>query len=1351
MRLLKKLTIVTATTLTLISPNFISESRASPVSHSIAFAEDEGEKQTISNSMSGLTKISTGQSLNSDEKKALQEVVKDPNKYVTTERSAEYMTALESVMKNKPNELAKEIDVDATSAFTGLQSQLASWKNNSSSSNAQGNGTALSGAEIGYKNTDDLKKNESYSTLYSSIVYSLSKGESADSTSISLAQMMRYPVVSKDDAKIEGSQYGSLASPAFAAEPQEEGKKLATYIKTLHEYNYLVTKDKTGFSGFWNWLTGGTTSFVRGFLLNVAWVGAALYDFAMWGINFFVDSFTKFNLIEITGLGAAIRGTDSFLNTMLKGMFGAMGITGSLVRTIQYLFYAIIVGSFIIALISQLRKAKAKKAVSTLQKNMLKIFTIIMTIPLTAMMYSTTAAVFDAVKLEASDAQQITSNYVINVTEWAGTMNLSLSPISTKSINATGEVDEAFKPTTANIAKINTAINALKSTSGQSNDEKAPAGKSARDQVEALISDKEATVQDYFNFIASRKTSGSGLAAEYLPKVSSTSQSASTRTYLLVSRDKKQDVKDIVKKLLGIGDDQNSSGAKASDSVQPSYTYKVANKKDVTVGLESKYDLTPVVWNNPTSYLYGAIPPGNLTTSTLNHANYHLSGYTDMLNDPSTGETAKDDDLSKALAENAINLALINKFAGVSQSGQMKTLSSQSVAFLLQSKLSNDTLVYKGYNTAANESGAAKNTGAYGITYVENVVPSTGMTDYMSKLAGLNSIWLSAGITAMAVFLALLKAPVLGSVMQHLKGFASALFTGNVISLIESMLYYLALASSFLFGYIATLVGLYLVSSLLTSTFLSYLTFLPIVGPIILSILICLLMSWPIVKLRLGVSNKTRRVGLAALLVSVPYILVEACDEYLDKFNSRLYGRSKGQSFVSKMGRQAEVLNQGQQVKNAVKRGVNAAVGGARTLAGDPTGALQVAGALKGGDPNDPNDPNGLNGTNGKKGNLLGTIATTAATGALGKEAGKIAGKLTGTDLELNKDSKIKAELEDGDKTRDPKLDGGQNAALRSTDNDHEKDRSLNTENVNNVNNVNNEQDALKFNTNRDDAAKLDEIADNTGRMINNEQEVKITDVEPSINPLNTEVVDSKKLDTSMDKVKTHVDIDDVKDGIKEQFDNLKSGGKVVANAVTNPADVARSLGESLKSKAEIVTDSKFGRNVADAIESSLTGKPIEQVKLEKNSERIERDVRKEVVRENRDARVNANYKANMQNFGNEQISRGLAQVQTAVQDLGRNKAVNTTVKIAQQAAKPFTMTADNILFDGEKVLGNAVKGIKTTDIDQLNKGRRQTVDSFATRVDQDEMIERATKNNERQIDAIEELTREVRRLRDKE
>ena len=1417
MRLLKKITVVSAAALTLLSPSLFSEGRASPYNHfhSIALAEDSDVKDKVADSMSGLTKISSGQSLNDREKDALRDIIKEPTKYVTTERTAEYMNTLESVMKNKPNELAKELGVDATSAFTGLQSQLANWKNNSSSSGTQGAGTSLSGADIGYKSLDDLKQNESYSTLYSSIVYSLSKGESADSTSISLAQMMKYPVVSSGDSKIEGSQYGSLASPAFASGPQEEGKKLATYVKTLHEYNYLVTKDKTGFSGFWNWLTGGTTKVVRIFLLNVAWVGAALYDFAMWGITWFTEAFTKLNIIEVTGLGSAIAGTDSFLNSLLKSMFAAIGINGSLIRTIQYLFYIVIVASFLVMLVSQMRKSKSRQAVSTLKRNGLKIFTIVMTIPLTAMMYTTTGAVFQQIQLSAKDAQQITSNYVINVTDWAGTMNLSLSPISTGSIAATGEVDERFKPTTANIAKINSAISALKSSS--SNDPKVTAGQSARDQVQALISDEEATAQDYFNFIASRKTSGSGLAAEYLPQVSSTATSSgSTKTYLLVSRDKKEDVKDKVKKLLGLSDNNNSSGAKESESVQPSYTYKVADKKDVTIGLESKYDLTPVVWNNPTSYLYGAIPPGNLTTSTLNHANYHLSGYTDMLNDPATGETAKDDDLSKALSENAINLALINKFAGVSQSGQMKTLSSQSVAFLLQSKLSNDTLVYKGYNTAANESGAAKNTGAYGITYVENVVPSTGITDYMSKIAGINAIWLSAGITAIAVFLALLKAPILGCIMQHLKGFVSALFTGNAIALVESILYYLALASSFLFAYLATMIGLFLVSNLLTSTFLSYLSFIPIVGPIILSILICLLMSWPIVKLRLGVSNKQRKVGLAELLVSVPYILVESMDEYLDRFNYALYGKSKRQTFTAKMARQGEVIDQGQLVKNTLKKGVNVAVGVGRTLAGDPTGALQAAGAVVGAD-ND--DPNAIDKTG--KGGTLGKVAAVGAGAVLGKKGADIAQKVVGAGEEILgkgdkptgkepgvKDSSMKDHVEEV--KDDPSRE--RNSALRTSRDEKDKDGHLeetedkhikkSKEEIEKHETKKEDDDTVKFDATREDDSRLDEIVDNTGRIADKEKDKEKIDVnlkdletEPSkietheinspeikdpkietpdieIPEVNSPEIDTSKIeiensradlaagkvetDSRMNEVKTHVEKSDVVEGIKEQIDNLKDGSKAIYDTVRNPIGSAKSAAQFAKSKTELVTDSTLGRNVADAIESALTGKSIDQIKVEKSTERVERDVQRETqretVRQERLTRVQNNYERNKENFSSEALSKGLAQVQTAVQDAGRNKVVHTTAKIVQQSAKPFAMMADNILFDGEKVLGNAIKGIKPSEVEQLSSNRKPAIDTNARRVDSVSRYEsRGTKEAEQMVDAIDELTMELRRQRPKQ
>ena len=1362
MHLIKKITLVSAAVMTLLSPSFNSDSRSSLFESRVAYADDhygnqDDVQRIVSDSMSGMTKVSTGQGLSDDEKYALKKIVQDPQKYVTTERSAEYMNLLENVMKNKPNELARELGLDPTTAFTGLQSQLANWKNNSNSSSNKDQGNSLSGAEIGSKNLDDLKRNETYSTLYASIVYSLSKGESADSTSISLAQMMKYPVASGDDSRIEGPQYGSLASPSFASGQQEEGKKLATYVKTLHEYNYLVTKDKTGFSGFWNWLTTGTTAVARGILLNVAWLGAAIYDFAMWGINFFVDAFTKFNVIEIFGLGAAIRGTDSFLNNLLKGMFSALGISGGVVRTVQYLFYVIIVGSFLLMLITQLRKSKAREAVTTLKRNGLKIFTIIMTIPLMFMMYTTTAAVFNSLQLKSNDVQQITSNYVINVTDWAGTMNLSLSPISTGSIAATGEVDERFKPTTANVTKINNAINALKASS--ESQDKPTAGQSARDQVQALISDKESTAQDYFNFIASRKTSGSGLSAEYLPRVSSTSgSSGSSKTYLLVSRDKKKDVKDVVKKLLGLSDQNDSSGAKESDSVQPSYTYRIANKEDVTIGLESKYDLTPVVWNNPTSYLYGAIPPGNLTSSTLNHANYHLSGYTDMLNDPATGETAKDDALSKALSENAINLALINKFAGVSQSGQMKTLSSQSVAFLLQSKLSNDTLVYKGYNTAANESGAAKNTGAYGITYVENVVPSTGMADYMGKIAGLNAIWVSAGITAMAIFLALLKAPIVGSVIQHFKGFAAALFTGNIISLLEAIMYYIALASSFLFAYLGTMMSLYLVSNLLSSTFLSYLTFVPVVGPIILSILICLLMSWPIVKLRLGVSNKQRRVGLAALLVSIPFILVESLDEYLDRFNFALYGKSKRQTFAAKMARQAEVLNQGDVAKRGIKKGVGAAVGIGKALRGNPLGALQAASALTG----NGEDPNAID-KKQKDVGLLGKVATLGAGAVAGHEAGKLGDKLR-EDGALGKaglGDKLGEEKTEKREGVDPTLE--RSSALKDNMDKSNKDGSFKDDNSK----ESAEKDAsIKLDPTKDDAARLDEIADNTSRLLNKDNKVEIdkdgNEIEvkdPKIDevsikdqnietrkPLNAEVTDRKGVDGTTEKVKTHVDFDDVKNDVKEQFENLRAGSAAVTRGAANAA----------RSTVDRVTDSSLGRNVADAVQSAVTGKPMSEIRLEKSPERAERDVQretirqekqvqKEIYRQSRPARVQANYDSNKQYFNSDAISKGLANVQTAVQDLGRNKAAQTTVKVAQQAAKPFAMMADNILFDGEKVIGNALKGIKPSEIEAASASRRQVV-SGSSGIDPMERYERRNRDNENIVDAVDELTRELRR-----
>ena len=287
------------------------------------------------------------------------------------------------------------------------------------------------------------------------------------------------------------------------------------------------------------------------------------------------------------------------------------------------------------------------------------------------------------------------------------------------------------------------------------------------------------------------------------------------------------------------------------------------------------------------------------------------------------------------------------------------------------------------------------------------------------------------------------------------------------------------------------------------------------------------------------------------------------------------------------------------------------------------------------------------------------------------------------------------------------------------------------------------------------------------------DHKIETPDIE--IPEVNSSEIDTSKIDTSkieiekanqiagkvetdpkIDPIRTHVEKSDVVEGIKEQIENLKGGSKTVYDTVRHPVNSVKSAADFAKSKTEIVTDSSLGRNVADAIESALTGKSIEQIKVEKSTERVERDVQRETqretVRQDRLTRVQNNYERNKENFSSEALSKGLAQVQTAIQDAGRNKVVHTTAKIVQQSAKPFVMMADNILFDGEKVLGNAIKGIKPSEVEQLRSNRKPAIDTSARRVDSVSRYDgRGTKEAEQMVDAIDELTMELRKQRPKQ
>lgn len=907
--------------------------------------------------------------LSANERNAIKDLVENPGKYVDNKTGDELLNLINDAL-NKPSVLVKASshEKDGDTILGNLRQRVSDAK--------RARGTATTGVD-GKKdetnrNLSDLTANESYSTLYASVIYSLSKGESADSASISLNQLSKYPV---QDGNGQNQQYGALATPSLTTPKNPIGSQLASYIQTLHDYNYLVMKDKTGFSGIWTALTGWASQAVRGVLLSTAMLGAMAYDFSFFMIRTMSDAFTKFNILKVTGISAGAEAANTLVENLLSGVLNVFGLTGSAIKLLQYSLYTIMLGVFVIKVISQLNKAKAKQAVKTTKLTTLRVFTIIMTIPITAMMYGVSSTIFDSLKTAANDASRISDSYVINVTKWAGTLNLSLDPMNTSGVNSStsgAKADSKFEPTPSNIAKLNSAIRAIDDANNEKSDNKQRSAQLAMTTISNLMTDKEESVQAYFNYIAANGQSGSNMAAESLPNTSATdSTTGRSNTYLYVSRDKKEDALDKLKSLLGLGDKKDGE---ADDEAGKSYSYDV-NGKTIAITPASKADLVPVAWNNPTSYLYGAVPPGNLTTSTLNHANYHLSAYTNMLNDPKTDEVASDKELKEALVKNAQNFALINKYAGIKNyGGNNPALSSQSVAFLLQSKVSNGSINYKGYNTAANSAGSSKNTGAYGITYVENVVPSNGVADYMGKIASLNAIWIAAGWTSVIVMLTLLKSPILGAIVRHLKGFFQAFFVGDIIGLLESITFYLALSSSFVFGYLGILLGTSLIQQLIgegsIASALSFLTIIPVYGPIFVSWIVVFILTWPVVSLSLGRSGKRRKAGIVELVVAMPYLIAESLDPAFDRMYSRLYGKSRSQTLGAKLANKAQAVDPGSHLKDVAKGMANTALSGIQAagsaIPGYGTAAAAAAGVMKGvingkgGMDADTNDPNAI-------------------------------------------------------------------------------------------------------------------------------------------------------------------------------------------------------------------------------------------------------------------------------------------------------------------------------------------------------------------------------------------------------
>ena len=275
-------------------------------------------------------------------------------------------------------------------------------------------------------------------------------------------------------------------------------------------------------------------------------------------------------------------------------------------------------------------------------------------------------------------------------------------------------------------------------------------------------------------------------------------------------------------------------------------------------------------------------------------------------------------------------------------------------------------------------------------------------------------------------------------------------------------------------------------------------------------------MTWPVAKLKLGTSGKSRSVGIASLMVSVPYILVESMDAYMDRMHQRLYGKSRSQSFVNKLSRNAEAIDQGDMIKKKSKKGLDKTLSAIQTagaaIPGYGTAAAAAAGVMKGAlNGSDPNDPNAVV---PKTGNALADAAIGVASGALSDEEKEL------------KDKDLKdRDISMFDKEIDPVEEAAHHSDLTTLKDEDSQDESL-KDKVDDEKELDEEKDQSEEKTlkvdevDQEDAERDDEltllnkIAENTEGLRDDKKspvEAKITDLDELSDPDKEAVKDLAK------------------------------------------------------------------------------------------------------------------------------------------------------------------------------------------------------------------------------------------------
>lgn len=827
----------------------------------------------------------------------------------------------------------------------------------------------------GVNGTPSVLQSTMYQTLLPSIIYSRSQASnSAGATVVSLSDISKYSVYSDGS---NAQRYGFVTKQDKV---QPEGSQLANYLLALYSYDYLVPvpKDLNGgnpVSVFFNkvvrWATGNSVPEYTpsSIALSMAAFFGSIYDAATSFLKMVFEGVKSLNWNFIFGFTKEGQAT-GFIGSIMQVVSEKLGFSSGLVQALRYFIITIIFISFVVFIMVAMGARSRTRIRKGLINFVVRIVVIFVFIPVSGKFTDLIGEMASGITGDFTTPSRINSMFVLDTLDWAATTNLSFAPITnaSPSTNTLDVFKGTYEPTFENVQKLTQSVIKRSEVAGLTTDKT-----SAADLLNKVSSREVVSVNAYFARLASAQSVGSSsIAASNLPtSISSYHNPDGSEAKINIPF---ENIKPAFLSTKESSEDEE--GSSSSDSSRAIYKWQVnSGSKDTLVELDSKAKMVvePIRWYNLDTYIYGARLPDTMAKEHANYSNYINASGTSQLNDPKTGKAASDS-LKDALTANANVIALYNQYGGVAKitPGGDPSLSTQTVAFLLQSEFSNGSLTYRGYNTIASKTGETKNTGVNGNAFVRYTIPNSGDVDLISKVFSILTLWMCSAVVAVYALIWVLKGPIISTLLITGKSFLKAAITGDITAAIKFVAGDAAIKFSATFAAVGTYMTLGIMGGIINSiqglptSYVNnnWIAKIPIVGDFISSVaaliggmFICTLLTlalvWPIMRLNLGGRGKGKKplyAGFLGIFIMIPYILFEALDEYLEIIYQRVYGKSRSRTFGAKLRNQADPIDQKKLVGNLAKNtatvtakaGLATMTGGASTAV---TSALGGAGA----------------------------------------------------------------------------------------------------------------------------------------------------------------------------------------------------------------------------------------------------------------------------------------------------------------------------------------------------------------------------------------------------------------------